>query len=490
MKVKLAGFNVDVENVNLLNKVKDTLKDKQNNDIDELLKLEWTPETISASYARISRDPREIGELREQARHEVKKARKSNKAIIFDMGHSSIAEHACFNFDIVNISRLLAEYLEKSRLVSFTEKSQRYIKINDDMHYPAEFKQDQAFLQKFKELTGDLFNTYNTLHDGILPHILEQNPGLQEGTVKYRNIVNLAKEDARYILPLATLTQVGMTCNARSLEKVIRKLGAFPLEESRELARQLYEQVDGYAPSIIKYTNPTDYERDTYTLVKDAVGPVAATDETDEVELVDFDHDTEAHILAGLVVKSTTLDYQSAKNIVRGWDPVKKEAVFTAATQHLNSYDPVLREFEMSDFVFNITITASAFAQMKRHRMATIIDGAYAPALGVKIPHTIIDSGIKSVFMEKIDMINQLYTEAYERWGYVADYILSNAHRKNIIVKCNFRELVHIARLRCDQHAQWDIREICDSMIQKVREKLPLIGKLLCGKDAFKGFYQ
>jgi thymidylate synthase ThyX len=125
--------------------------------------MHWTPETISASYARISRDPRSIEELRTEARIEIEKARKSNQSIIYDMGHSSIAEHGIFNIDVIDISRMLSEELEKNRLVSFTEKSQRYIKIGEDIHSPEEFKQYPAFLKKYEELVKDLFDTYNVL---------------------------------------------------------------------------------------------------------------------------------------------------------------------------------------------------------------------------------------------------------------------------------------------------------------------------------------
>ena len=99
MKAILAGFNLDK-----------TIIDK----IDT--KDIATPETISAAYARISRSKKSVTELREEAKTRVKKARKSNEKIIFEMGHSSIAEHAVFNFDIICISRFLVEYIEKSRL--------------------------------------------------------------------------------------------------------------------------------------------------------------------------------------------------------------------------------------------------------------------------------------------------------------------------------------------------------------------------------------
>ena len=81
----------------------------------------FTPETVSAAYARISRNPAPVNELREAARREAEKARRSNQSIVFDMGHSSIAEHAVFNIDVLGVSRLLVEEIEKFRLCSYTE---------------------------------------------------------------------------------------------------------------------------------------------------------------------------------------------------------------------------------------------------------------------------------------------------------------------------------------------------------------------------------
>jgi len=66
--------------------------------------IEPTPESISAAYARISRSPEAVGILRKIARKEVGRARKSNRLIVFKMGHFSVAEHAVLNFDITGIS--------------------------------------------------------------------------------------------------------------------------------------------------------------------------------------------------------------------------------------------------------------------------------------------------------------------------------------------------------------------------------------------------
>ncbi|MCK5761241.1 MAG: FAD-dependent thymidylate synthase, partial [Candidatus Delongbacteria bacterium] len=93
MKVLLSGYNLDSDTIDEMKQKSDWQKDNV------------SPETLSAAYARISRDPRDIDVLRKAAREEVEKSRKSNQAIIFGLGHSSVAEHAYFNFDIIGLSR-------------------------------------------------------------------------------------------------------------------------------------------------------------------------------------------------------------------------------------------------------------------------------------------------------------------------------------------------------------------------------------------------
>ena len=44
---------------------------------------------------------------------------------------------------------MAAETLERARLVSFTEKSQRYIKIGKDVLIPEEFNENKEFLKKY-----------------------------------------------------------------------------------------------------------------------------------------------------------------------------------------------------------------------------------------------------------------------------------------------------------------------------------------------------
>ena len=57
-------------------------------------------------------------------------------------------------------------------------------------------------------------------------------------------------------------------------------------------------------------------------------------------------------------------------------------------------------------------------------------------------------------------------------------------------MKLNARELYHLARLRVDQHAQWDIRDLSEKMLEQARRIMPLTLMMACGKDGFAARYK
>ncbi|MDD5566503.1 MAG: FAD-dependent thymidylate synthase, partial [Candidatus Omnitrophica bacterium] len=193
MKVHLAGYNVDTAVLRELLE-----KDKDRQDV--------TPEVISAAYARISRDPRSIEEIRKEARREVEKARKSNSTIIFKMGHHSVAEHAVFNFDIVGVSRLAMEEVEKFRLASYTEKSQRYITLDKDYVLPQEIE-ESGFKDLFTETVAYQNEAYRALFAQLKEYVFTENKALARDARNHTLLEGWAKEDARYVTSLATESQ-------------------------------------------------------------------------------------------------------------------------------------------------------------------------------------------------------------------------------------------------------------------------------------------
>jgi flavin-dependent thymidylate synthase len=486
MKIILAGYNLDYETIR---EFQELHPEAQN----------LTPETISAAYARISRSPKPVDELREIARQEVEKARQSTRNIVFDMGHSSIAEHAVFNIDVIGVSRILVEEIEKFRLCSYTEKSQRYVLLKDDFVIPAEIR-EAGLEDAFTDIVREQNRLYHELHKNLKPYVFEKHRDIAADPKNRSMLEGWAKEDARYILSLATETQLGMTINARTLELMLRRLAALPLVEAQEYSSTLYEATKNIAPSLIRYTDATDYDRLTRHALKEKTKTICVAKDHarkstpsgrshKNVALAYVTPEADNRIVASLIHSSSNFPLFRCNRIVSSMSRREKEGFMKTALRHVKAYDPVLREFEHVDLHYEIIISASCFAQMKRHRMATITGQEYDPSLGVTIPPAIREIGMEKAFMEIVTRTEKTFGELKKHTPTAAGYILTNSHRKRISMKINARELYHIARLRGDTHAQWDIREMAEQMVYLGKREMPLTLMLATGKDGFASLY-
>ncbi|MCK9232295.1 MAG: FAD-dependent thymidylate synthase [Syntrophales bacterium] len=484
MEIRLAGYNLDCD---IIDACKKYFPDRE----------DWTPETISAAYARISRSPKTVTELRADARAEVEKARRSNENIVFAMGHSSVAEHAVFNLDVLGVSRLLVEEIERFRLCSYTEKSQRYVLFRDDFVLPEEVRR-AGLADAFTETIRAQYACYHALYEKLRPHAFARHPDLAAEPANRALLEGWAKEDARYIIALATETQLGMTVNARNLELMLRRLAAHPLLEAQACGREMYASTKAVAPSLIRYTEPTAYDTRTGTALREACaawlaerggpdGPAPADREAGvpPARLVHVTPEADDRIAAALVYGTSTLPLDACRRAVDAMTPAARADLFQAAFRHLASHDAVRREFEYADLTYELTMSASCFAQWKRHRMATITVQGYDTALGVTVPPAIREVGMEGAFRDVVARTEETYETIRRAAPEAAPYLLTNAHRRRVLTKINVRELYHIARLRADRHAQWDIRTLTEAMLDLAQKVMPLALMLAAGKDRF-----
>ncbi len=478
MRVILAGYNVDSIVLEELKKNSPPRKDV-------------TPETLSAAYARISRDPRSVDKLRAVARAEVEKARLSNQNIIFKMGHHSVAEHAVFNFDIIGISRLALEELERFRLCSYTEKSQRYIKLADDHIVPQEIT-EAGKSEDFEELIKIQNTLYHALYEKLKPYFYDTCPALAAQPKKHSVLEGLAMEDARYVLSLATLGQLGMTVNARNLEHMIRRFAGHALAEIRVLNRKLYELALQVAPSILLFTEANDFDSLTYGALHERTRrllPQQPQKAVAPVQLAAYTPEPDVRLLAALLHSTSLHPYTDCLKKARTLEENQKQDLVKSGLERMEFYDSVLREFEHVDLTFELIVSATCFAQLKRHRMATLTAQAYSPDLGVVVPPSIKAVGAESSFLDIMDRTQNLYVDLSHKLPHGAEYILSNAHCKRVLWKANAREFYHFSRLREDATAQWDIRIVAAEMTRLASQVMPLTLLLVGGKDAYPEIY-
>ncbi|MBN2715776.1 MAG: FAD-dependent thymidylate synthase [Deltaproteobacteria bacterium] len=475
MKVILAGYNIDsqvIEEARAAGVPAERL----------------TPEVLSAAYARISRNPAPVNELRDAARNEVSSARKSNRKIIFGMGHHSVAEHAVFNFDIIGLSRLAIEELEHFRLCSFTEKSQRYITLENDFVMPEELK-NTPFATKLEALIARQTEVYETLHKTLFKRLEQLHPDLVAKKSSRNMVDGWAKEDARYATLLCTAGQLGFTANARNLELIIKRLNGAKLAELRDLGKRFYDTGTRVAPSILLFTAPGSYELETPTVLKsiaqNALKQEAAQAPSADVSLVNCTPDADRITAAAMLCAASNVGFAACLETARQMDDIALTQLYESAFSRMEFFDTPPREFEHVQLSFDISVSAAAFGQLKRHRMMSQSVQAYNTTLGLTVPPAIQECGMHDLFIRHAQQSEKLYSEIRSELPDVAPYVLTNAHRRRVLLTANLRDLYHFCRLREDAHAQWDIRVLAGQMRMEAEKVMPLGSLLLCGKDAF-----
>ena len=276
---------------------------------------------------------------------------------------------------------------------------------------------------------------------------------------------------------------------------MLRRFASHPLAEVKELGRAIYDQVAGVAPSIVIFHEANEKDLRTYPELKELAGSITADvlsqqGKINEVDLVEYTADGDDVIAASLLHTSTGIAYQKCKSLVKELGKEQKMDIFKTAWRNMQFYDSMLREFEYANLTFNVSLSSACFGQLKRHRMSTITAQSYDPDLGVTVPESIKESGMEKYFMEIVDETNRVYDEINKKEPLAAPYILTNAHRKRVLIRLNARELYHISRLREDAHAQWDIQNISRLMSEQAKKVMPLTFALIGGKDRYNDIYQ
>ena len=155
-------------------------------------------------------------------------------------GHLSPLEHATFTFNIQGCSRVCTHQLVRHRLASYSQQSQRYVKVNVDDDPCVIPESIKTLDPKFKDKLSIIYSMYKVLVEKGVP-----------------------QEDARYILPEGTRTNIVVTMNLRELLHFFNeRLCSKAQDEIREVANAMAGLVIEVEPWLREFIGPKCQGRD------------------------------------------------------------------------------------------------------------------------------------------------------------------------------------------------------------------------------------
>ena len=149
--------------------------------------------------------------------------RKRRTWYCIDNRHDSVLEHVSVTFYVSGISRSCSHQLVRHRLASFVERSQRYAEPDFRGAWYVNPFADGPESEVFKSAMESAMRTYITLREMDVP-----------------------PEDARFVLPEATKTDIAVTVNLRELDHMRDERCSDSAQwEIREVVEQMWMELAG-----------------------------------------------------------------------------------------------------------------------------------------------------------------------------------------------------------------------------------------------------
>jgi flavin-dependent thymidylate synthase len=179
------------------------------------------------------------------------------------MGENDLLRHGSFTFDLQGVSRAASHQIVRHRIASFSQQSQRYVKITRSYGYlrPSGIPED---LKVPVEIHGQKL-------DLNFSDVMDLTRQAEEGLVAK----GIKAEDSRYIRPNAATTNIVMSMSPRQLIHFFNLRCAPDAQwEIRDLAWSMYAAVSLVAPQVfgpLPAADESDYIKKRVSIVTDLV---------------------------------------------------------------------------------------------------------------------------------------------------------------------------------------------------------------------------
>ncbi|MBN2385876.1 MAG: FAD-dependent thymidylate synthase [Anaerolineales bacterium] len=437
------------------------------------------PETIAVAFAKTSRSPESFGEIAAQLSEESSAA--FHEKWVVGYGHASVAEHAVLHVAIENVSRLAVECIESNRLASYTEKSTRYQKWSpDDFHIPPELE-SHPLRETYLRTCRLLFDAYaqslapvKALVETRLPRRDGESHEAHDRRIRSQYV-----DTCRFLLPAASLANLGVTANARIFEGAIRKMLSHPLAEVRQIGAEIKRVAREETPTLIKYADAVPYLLETCEELSRAGHEEREEERGDWCQLIDHDPEGEKRVLAAALYRFGNMSYAQAMQTMHAAPEAEQTRLAESLLGRLGEHDLPLRELEYTSYTFDLLLDQGAYAEFKRHRMMTQTPQRLTTRLGYAVPQQIAAAGFELPYRSAMAAAAAAYEELQAWNPHVASYLVPNGFHRRVLFSLNLRQAFHFCQLRAAPNAHFSIRRVAQRVGAEIRRVHPRLGKYL-----------
>jgi thymidylate synthase ThyX len=425
----------------------------------------------------------------------VREAEAFYERVLIGYGDDSVAELGGAHVAVEGVSNVVAKLLEDSRLgIDPLEKSTRYVPFARKLAGRYRYYREPALLTsplalEYEAALDGLFDAYSALLEPVAAFVRARNP--RDGATSERAYASATRAKAldllRGLLPMATLTNVGLFGNGRAFEYLLTKLYASELHEARAVASALHEALDALIPSFVKRArSPRGQAHQEYLrATRHSVAALAArlslgggTPEQATVRLLDYERDAEERVLANILYPHSNLPLDALRAHVAVMDAEARLALLRAYVgERTVRFHKPGRAFEEPYYHFELLADLGAYRDLQRHRVLTQERQRYGVRHGYLVPEELEQAGLAERFTGPLERAAALVLALEETLPEQAQYAVPLAFRVRWRVKLNLREAYHLLELRSAPQGHPSYRRVAQEMYRLIGEVHPALAE-------------
>lgn len=429
------------------------------------------------------------------------------RKILGRYGDDSVQEQNFLTIQFEQVSMLLAKQLERSRLVSPIEKSTRYIP----------FHLKDAATGLFPFYRGADILAHNAAYYGVM---VANNTALFERYARWLPILKAeiaarmtpaerasmtegaqrtavrtrALDAVRLVLPAGTLTNVGVTANARALEMLCLKLQASTVGEFAACGRAMQPVFRKLAPEFLRRNDAAvskfarqslEYYHDLecgkrYTYADDARRALDPSEFTVQLDCWPL---TEEQLCRQIFWRRMMPRGMSLAHMQSVTDEGIRSALRAILEKRAQRRLHPPRAFECFTLTFALETDYKVWCDLQRHRIVSTDHQFLGCNLGYVVPDVIRQSTIFDEYCETMEATRALYNDWLFYHGDVSplylQYMVPMGFKMRWFWEVNLRELFHILELRSAPEGHPTYRRICKRIHELLAERYPFLASLI-----------
>lgn len=358
---------------------------------------------------------------------------------------------------------------------SYVQQSQRYVAAKSGCNIPSVMSDEDR--EKVSNLTDSLYDLYFRMS--------EKKPDAPKGRPRPEDYVyNIPIEDARYILPMYSRTNLSVSMNASGLIKLFARLKR---EDCKGIFADIKNKLSELLPKALakrlEEVEPEIQDDFVYELYSDDFKKLC--EENDVVLLNKY---SDSVIKTGLGALTSTQQNPPSK-VLENWGEIAHEKAL-GVTERVMGYGHTSIA-EQARTTFAMMCSMVTYHQQIRHRLPEMLSQPMSEILlsPVKpvIPNSILESKFADEFLKLYGEAVELRKEMYKKYGFNAIGLILNCDRIKFIISTNARMDCQMLAERICLTAQWEIRELSSKKLDILREISPVLYKsalpsCVCGK--------